>query len=337
MVKLLLDRETALAIHYLPLPLAAKKRLTILASSLSDLEALLKERFASVLDDGEPLPVRGRWSREHWLSAVEQSQKWLDKTPDASFATVYNEEFPPLLTEIPDAPFLLFYRGTLPEPSRPLVAIVGSRACTGESREQAYDLGFQLAQAGLSVTSGLARGIDISAEKGCFEGGGAPVSFIGCGLAHIYPKSNEAEAERFLSHGGSILTELSPLALPRPYQFPRRNRLISGISRAVIVVEAAQRSGSLITARNAIEQGREIFITESGLRRPGPNGLADLEKEGVIALSDIRPVLSALGWNSPPAAKTSEPSLPSGSEATPKAVGEQLARELERELLHGKK
>ena len=175
--------------------------------------------------------------------------------------TFYDDpDFPPLLREIPDAPFLLYYRGTLPDPEKPAAALVGTRRPTGYGMKAALQLGIECGHAGIPVVSGLARGIDTFAHRGALEGGGTTVAVRACGLDRLYPQSNARLAGHILEKGGCILSEYAPGEQPLPYRFPQRNRLISGLSRAIIVVEAPAKSGALITADFALEQGRDVCV-----------------------------------------------------------------------------
>jgi DNA processing protein len=172
--------------------------------------------------------------------------------------------YPPLLREIYDPPVLLFFRGSLPDPERPLVAIVGTRKPSPGAAAQAFDIAKGLAKGGISVVSGLAIGIDSMAHRGNIEGGVPAFAVLGSGVDEIYPSSNRALARRVLETGGALLSEYPPGTGPRKWNFPARNRIISGISRGVIIVEAPQKSGALITARFALDQNRELWVASAG-------------------------------------------------------------------------
>jgi DNA processing protein len=201
--------------------------------------------------------------------------------------------FPGILTQIPDPPLLLYMRGDLREGDDPAVAVVGSRRATIYGLEMARSLASEIAAAGVTVVSGLARGIDQAAHGGALDAGGRTLAFLGSGIDRIYPRECSALAER-ISSNGAILSEFPLGTAPLAGNFPVRNRLISGVARGTLVVEAAARSGSLITARMALEQGREVFAvpgnatTENAL---GPNLLiqqgAKLVMRGRDALEEI--------------------------------------------------
>jgi len=201
--------------------------------------------------------------------------------------------FPGILTQLPDPPLLLYMRGDLREGDDPAVAVVGSRRATLYGLEMARRLSSEIAAAGVTVVSGLARGIDQASHGGALDAGGRTLAFLGSGIDRIYPRECIALAER-ISCNGAILSEFPLGTAPLAGNFPVRNRLISGVARGTLVVEAAARSGSLITARMALEQGREVFAvpgnatTENAL---GPNLLiqqgAKLVMRGRDALEEI--------------------------------------------------
>jgi len=173
--------------------------------------------------------------------------------------------YPPLLREIYDPPVLLFFRGKLPDPESPLVAVVGTRKPSPASCAQAFDIARGLGRGGISVVSGLAIGIDSFAHKGNIEGGVPTFVVLGSGVDEVYPSSNRALARRVLETGGALISEYPPGAGPRKWTFPARNRIISGLCRGVLIVEAPQKSGALITARFALEQNRELWVASSGV------------------------------------------------------------------------
>ena len=168
--------------------------------------------------------------------------------------------FPPLLRAIHDPPPGLFLRGgaTADVLARPAVAVVGARACSGYGAEVARRLGRELAAAGLVVVSGLARGIDARAHEGALEADGLTVAVLGCGIDRDYPAANRALAER-IAERGLVVSEYAPGVEPAPWRFPARNRIVAGLAVATVVVEARERSGALITADFAMEEGREVF------------------------------------------------------------------------------
>jgi DNA processing protein len=211
-------------------------------------------------------------------------------------------EFPPMLAAIHDPPPGLFLRGGA-EPAvlaRTCVGVVGARACSAYGSQVARRLGRELAAAGVVVVSGLARGVDAEAHRGALESGGPTVAILGCGIDRDYPAAHRELARR-IGDGGLIASEYPPGVEPAPWRFPARNRIVSGLSAATVVVEARERSGALITADFALEEGREVFAVPgeitSGLSR-GTNALLRL---GATPLTDPGDVLEALGIEPEPA------------------------------------
>lgn len=201
-------------------------------------------------------------------------------------------DYPALLARIADPPPLLWVRGAAPLLSLPAVAVVGSRAASSYGLEVAHEFGARLAETGVIVVSGLARGVDSAAHRGALSRGTTAAVF-GSGANVIYPKEHAALAERIAGHG-VIVSELPPGALPRQYHFPRRNRLISGLSLAVVVVEASTRSGSLQTARLALEQGREVMAVPGTVLGDRNRGCHGLLRDGAVLVEKASDVLDEL-------------------------------------------
>lgn len=174
------------------------------------------------------------------------------------FVSREEEYYPDRLREIPDSPYGLYYIRALPPADRPCVAIVGARNCSGYGREQARIYSEKLAVRGISVVSGMARGVDGIAGRAALNAGGGSYAVLGCGVDVVYPSEN-AELYRMLSEKGGLISEMPPGTQPRSNLFPKRNRLISGLADAVLVIEARRRSGTVITVDAALEQGRDIF------------------------------------------------------------------------------
>jgi DNA processing protein len=210
--------------------------------------------------------------------------------------------YPALLDCIPDPPPVLWLRGPLAALTRPCVAIVGSRAATEYARQVAERLSFELARRGVVVVSGLARGVDAAAHLGCLRGGGTTVAVLGSGVDRLYPAEHRSMAANICEHG-LLLSELGPGAPPLPEHFPLRNRIISGISLAVVVVEASDRSGSLITARCGLEQGRDVMAVPGSVLSGRNAGSHRLLKDGAKVVETADDILEELGW--PGAAPTS--------------------------------
>ncbi len=204
--------------------------------------------------------------------------------------------FPPLLCSIHDPPVGLFVRGgAAPELlSRPAVAIVGARACSGYGASVARSLGRELAHAGLVVVSGLARGVDGEAHRGALEAGGATIAVLGCGIDRDYPAAHTELARRVAAEG-LVVSEYAPGVEPAPWRFPARNRIVAGLCAATVVVEARERSGALITADLALEEGREVFAVPGEITSALSQGANALLKLGAAPLTAAGDVLACFG------------------------------------------
>ena len=207
----------------------------------------------------------------------------------------FDERYPVLLACIPDPPPVLWVRGDTAVLARPAVAVVGSRAATDYARQVGERLGSELARRGLVVTSGLARGVDSAAHAGCLGSEGATIAVLGCGLDRVYPAEHADLAANVCKHG-ALVSELGPGAPPLPGHFPLRNRIISGISLAVVVVEASDKSGSLITARYALEQGRDVMAVPGSVLSGRNRGSHSLLKDGAKVVESADDILEELGW-----------------------------------------
>ncbi|MCA9191967.1 MAG: DNA-processing protein DprA [Planctomycetales bacterium] len=202
--------------------------------------------------------------------------------------------FPRLLHEIVDPPNLLFVKGEFARTDALAVAIVGTRGATQYGRSQAQRFARSLARAGLTIVSGLARGIDAAAHEGALEAEGRTIGVLSNGVAEIYPPQH-AELGQRIAHSGVLVSEMPPGTKPKKGMFPQRNRLISGLTLATIVIEAAERSGALITARLAGEQGREVMALPGLVTTPNSRGCHRLIRDGAHLIQDPEDVLEALG------------------------------------------
>lgn len=229
-------------------------------------------------------PAAGAWQPAAALALAEGDARHL--TRGEFLCTFYWEpDYPSQLREIYDPPVALYWRGGLPPSSRPTVAVVGTRHPSGFARRAAFRLGFQLGEAGVLTVSGLARGIDSEAHWGAVQAGGPTVGVLGSSVDEVYPESSKPLARKLLAAGGSLVSEYPPGVQARAQHFPARNRLISGLSRAVVVVQAPQRSGALITADYALEQGRELLVHAAGLDGQAGAGTRRLRDEGATVLA----------------------------------------------------
>ena len=203
-------------------------------------------------------------------------------------------DYPRLLSEIHQPPPMLYTLGAIGALDRPMMAIVGSRKATGAGREVAAQLAVHLCAADFGIVSGLAIGIDASAHEGALAGGGATIAVTGVGIDRVYPRRHSALQQRLLDSGGLVLSEFPLGTAPEARNFPRRNRIISGLCLGVIVVEAALRSGSLITARLAMEQGRDVFAVPGSVRNAQSRGCHALIKDGACLIESSEDVLADL-------------------------------------------
>ncbi len=210
--------------------------------------------------------------------------------------TLADQSYPSLLKHIYDPPLVLMLKGDINQLYQPSIAIVGSRRATALGKEVAYELGQELAEYGLTITSGMAYGIDVSAHLGALSAG-YTIAVWGAGLKQCYP-SQFADLSSQISRQGCLISEFPLNFIPQPQNFPQRNRVISGLSLGVVIVEAAKKSGSLITARMALEQGREIFAVPGQAKSVSSRGTHELLKNGAVFVETgeeimevIRPIL----------------------------------------------
>ena len=228
-------------------------------------------------------------------------------------------DFPRLLAELHDPPERLHLRGGSPEIlALPAVAVVGARSCSSYGAQVARGLARELAEAGVLVVSGLARGIDGEAHRGALAGGGRTVAVLGCGIDRDYPRAH-AELARRIAESGLVVSEYPPGVEPAPWRFPARNRIVAGLAGATVVVEARERSGALITADFALELGREVFAVPGEITSALSKGTNDLIRQGATPLLETGDVLEALGLERRP------PPTPAGLSPEAAAVLAMLA------------
>ena len=211
--------------------------------------------------------------------------------------------FPPLLAAIHDPPPQLYLRGEVGAEllARPSVALVGARACSAYGRSVARSLGRDLAAAGIVVVSGLARGVDGEAHRGALDGGGTTVAVLGCGVDRDYPAAHAELARRICASGGLVVSEYEPGVEPAPWRFPARNRIIAGLCSATVVVEARERSGALITADFALEEGREVLAVPGEITSALSAGANALLRLGATPVTSVADVLEVYGLEPAPA------------------------------------
>lgn len=205
--------------------------------------------------------------------------------------------YPPLLLEIQNPPHRMFFLGTIPK--NPCIAIVGTRKATSEGKRNAYILAAALAQRGFCIVSGLAFGIDEAAHEGALSVGGKTVAVLANGLDAVYPRQHEHLAKKIIAMGGAIISEYAAGTPALPHQFLERNRIVSGISIAVVVIEAPSRSGSIATARHAAEQGRDVFVYPGPITHRNYHGSHTLIRNGARLVSSPEDILEDLHISPP--------------------------------------
>lgn len=217
----------------------------------------------------------------------------------AGVALPGDKAYPEILNNIIDPPDLLFFKGILRREEARSIALVGSRRETRYGREQAHKIARGLAENGITVVSGLARGIDTAAHLGALEGHGRTVAVLGSGINNIYPPENKELAERIIASGGAVISEFAPGAPPAAYHFPFRNRLVSGLCQGVMLIEAREKSGTLITVGHALAQGREVFALPGPVDMPGSRVPHQMLREGARLATSHEDILEDLGWSQP--------------------------------------
>lgn len=241
---------------------------------------------------------------------VEQGLNWAAR-PDHHLICLDTPHYPVLLKEIPAAPLLLYCRGELEALALPQLAMVGTRHPTYAGKDNAVRLCAELVDCGLAITSGLALGIDGVCHQQALAMGGVTLAVLGSGLDCLYPKRHQGLAMQILENGGLLVSELAPDKGPLAEHFPRRNRIISGLSLGTLVVEAAEQSGSLITARYALEQGREVFAVPGAPQNAQALGCNRLIQQGaklVLTAMDVMEELPAIAPQMRQVSGSSEPS-----------------------------
>jgi DNA processing protein len=253
-----------------------------LVQSLGSPDAVLRASHEELMQVGGISPVLAKairqGARSEDLQAIDRELKALERL-SVRVLTILDPDYPARLKTIHDPPPVLSVSGTLDEADRHAVAIVGTRHATPAGRLVTEQLSRGLAAAGLTVVSGLARGVDGTAHRSALEAGGRTIAVLGCGIDRTYPPEHLSLRKK-IEEQGAVLSELPLGAYPHAYHFPKRNRIISGLSLGVVVVEAAPQSGSLITARLATEQGRDVFAVPGSIQSEQSRGTNGLIKQG---------------------------------------------------------
>ncbi|MBE7423251.1 MAG: DNA-protecting protein DprA [Zoogloeaceae bacterium] len=259
----------------------------------------------ATLADTIPLKLAERLLSHDAQAEIEAALAWA-AAPGNAILTLADAAYPQRLLDTPDPPTVLYAMGRAELLNAPAIAIVGSRNATPQGEANAEAFAAALSDAGLTIVSGLALGIDAAAHRGGLRGQSSTIAVIGTGIDRVYPPRNRALA-REIAERGAIVSEF-PLGTPALREnFPRRNRIISGLARGCLVVEAAERSGSLITARQAGEQGRDVFAIPGSIHSPLSKGCHKLIKQGAKLVEEARDILDELGMNGARPAKASDP------------------------------
>lgn len=224
---------------------------------------------------------------------VEQSLDWLEQ-PDCHLLTLDDDAYPPLLRQISDPPWLLFVQGNPALLADPQIAMVGTRHPSPHGADTARAFARSFTENGLTVTSGMALGIDGACHQGALDAGGQTLAVWGTGLANCYPRRHRRLADSIVAEGGALVSEQLPHTSPHAGLFPLRNRIISGLSLGTLVVEASLNSGSLITARLAMEQNREVFAMPGSIHNPQARGCHRLLRDGATLVERVQDVLHVL-------------------------------------------
>jgi DNA processing protein len=267
-----------------------------LLASLSSFSTIFdtKDKTADASLNKQLQLVRKKYRRGQWKPLVSSIKATLAAT-GGQVIPITSSNYPQQLKEITRPPMLLYVRGDAQRLHLPQIAMVGSRRMTAGGDINARSWAKRLAQSGFTITSGLALGIDASSHWGALEPGmGNTIAVMATGIDQFYPSRNALLAEQILEAGGAVITEFAPGTQPRPEYFPQRNRIISGLSLGVLVVEAALNSGSLITAKYAIEQNREVFAIPGSINNPQTKGCHELIRQGATLVESIDEIAAEL-------------------------------------------
>lgn len=264
---------------------------------------------SNVYQAGSEMLFRAGFSKQHFdlyhgdeiKAEVSRILEDCDKK-NIDIIRISDEDYPEMLKYIPDPPLLLYVRGSIPKSNS--IGIVGSRKASGYGIETANKMAFNLALANINIVSGMARGIDTAAHAGALEAGGETVAVLGCGVDVPYPPENKGIMERIIN-SGAVISEYPPGTPPSTFNFPSRNRIISGMSIGTLIVEAGMKSGSLITANYALEQGRDVFAIPGNINNINSMGTNRLIKDGAKIVLSVDDILDELSFGYSPLIKKS--------------------------------
>ncbi len=251
------------------------------------------DKLCSLLSDTIARNITHAASNTKIINSLNLTKSWLNHSDSHHLICPDHPFYPEILKELPDYPPVLFLSGNIELLKTPKVAIVGSRRPSLQGKRHAKHMGKQLSQMGITITSGMATGIDAEAHYGALTGSKASIAVIGTGIDKVYPASNLQLAKK-LREQGLIISEFPLGTPPVSGNFPKRNRIISGLSLGVLVIEAAEKSGSLITARLALEQGREVFATPGFVNNPMTKGCHQLIRQGAMLIDEPKQVIEEL-------------------------------------------
>lgn len=234
------------------------------------------------------------WLQKPLWPLVEQDLKWLEVSGNRFCLLMGEPSYPGLLMQIADPPPLLFVEGNPDRLNDKLLAMVGSRNPSPSGGRMAHEFARSLVESGYGIVSGLALGVDAESHRGALSAGGITIAVTGSGPDCIYPRQHQTLALEIINQGGAMITEFPPGTEPRAHNFPRRNRIISGLSLGTLVIEAAAKSGSLITARLAAEQNREVFAVPGSIFSPQSRGCNELIQQGAKLVTKVDDILEEL-------------------------------------------
>ena len=275
-------------------------------TKISDEEKIAYHSLALTIESAYPGLRKLKERFGSWEAAWQGTKKTEDKKRretdwrtllDLGITLILKDdhEYPPQLREIPSPPLGIYILGNLPPYERPALAIVGTRKATDAGKDAAKTFSRELAAAKVTIVSGLAFGVDAAAHQGCLEGGGITVAVLAHGLNEIYPRSHTELGKEIIKRGGALISEYPPGTPSLPYRFLERNRIVSGLSRGILVVEAPENSGALATARFALEQNRDIFVIPGPASHPNFSGSHRLIREGAELVTTPGHILESLG------------------------------------------
>lgn len=290
-----IDANIASWITLTQVPGLGNEGLRRLLQAFGSPRSVLEASRGALSEHVRPAVVNAIIATSHLEAQLEPITVWLED-PLNSVLTVADPEYPQSLLNTPDPPLLLYVKGRVDLLNARSLAVVGSRNASTQGLRNARSFARAISDAGLCIVSGMAQGIDAAAHSGGLEGSGYSVAVVGTGLDKVYPAANRELAHQ-LASAGAIISEFPLGTPPLAANFPRRNRIISGLSLGCLVVEASLQSGSLITARLALEQGREVFAIPGSIHSPQSKGCHALIKQGAKLVETSQDVLEELGWS----------------------------------------